>query len=176
MISGFKKAENVGARLCLPVLIVTLAMFSMSCGQSKKVLTDGDMKATLSGHTLTIEVPGDSYETGQNVTVQDVIVADINNDNTPDVLALCVKQGSYGDHLPFYVEENDTDLDQHIFIYTYNEKRGIYPMWMSSAIPQEISRFEVRRDSERDVAVLTLISPDGTETSWYWDYFGLKAF
>lgn len=176
--NGLPNRSNtmVSQTIC-PLMVLTLICLScLSCGQAKKELEYNGLKASLKGKTLRIEACSDVYTTEKGVDVEDMIVTDINNDGAPDVLVLCRKRGSYGDHLPFFVEENDREISQHIFIYSANEKRGIYPLWMSSAVPREISDWCLEKVPGRDLNVLVLIAPDGSETRWRWDYFGLKGY
>lgn len=168
-----KSRGSVRASVGIILLSLSLLVIS-SCNNQTKTLVSGEMTAVLSRQRLHIEAYGDSYRTDKGVRVSDILLTDMNMDGSPDILVLCEKRGSYGDHLPFFVAENDNDLSQHIFIYTANEKRGVYPLWMSSAIPQNISGWKLSEDSAGKKPFLTLLSPDGSSTSWVWDYFGLK--
>ncbi|MDO4302720.1 MAG: hypothetical protein Q4D94_02285, partial [Bacillota bacterium] len=50
------------------------------------------------------------------VNVQDVLSCDIDGDKEDELLLLCWKRGRYGNHKPFWVDEDEKGWSQHIFV------------------------------------------------------------
>lgn len=102
--------------------------------------------------------------------VQDMVVKDLDRDGRKDLIILVWKHGSYGNHRPFWVEKNDKDLKQHVFIYAVDSARetGVRPMWMSSQISYEIEGIESGKKDRLEIS-------DRKETirEWIWKDFGL---
>ena len=99
--------------------------------------------------------------------VQDVAVGDIDRDGTPELVSLVWKRGSFGDHRPFWVERDSDDFSQHVFIHRYAGGE-LQPVWMSSAIGVDAESMSL--DSRQR---LHLVSPDGGQTVWAWESWGL---
>ena len=77
--------------------------------------------------------------------------------------------------MPFWVEKNDNDWGQHIFIYDYLPDNTVYPnkihpIWMSSAIPMRITGFSF--DESKQAIYVTEF--DGRVTGWAWLSWGLE--
>ncbi len=110
------------------------------------------------------------YETPWDWNVQEALPFDINHDGTEELILLAWKHGSYGEHLPIWEKYNDIRLEQHIFIYQWDETRTtkLRPVWMSSALGYEVTSI-ARGEHDR------LIVTDGNEESkvWQWEDFGL---
>lgn len=68
--------------------------------------------------------------------VQDFSLADIDGDHTRDVILTVWKAGNYGSSKPFWVEENDASIKQHVFVYSFQDGK-LVPMWQSSNLPQQ---------------------------------------
>ena len=49
--------------------------------------------------------------------VDNVLIGDFNNDGKPEVGFSLWKEGSYGSSKPFWVEENDKNISNHLFLY-----------------------------------------------------------
>lgn len=113
------------------------------------------------------------YEMPFSWNVQTCSVGDIDRDGRDELLAVVWKRGSFGEHLPFWVQKNDHDFGQHIYIYKWQDVRpsGMKPIWMSSTIPFYI----------RDLAVGSagnVYLYDGQSDSpaiYSWRQFGLKS-
>jgi len=106
----------------------------------------------------------------EGVRVQAALSCDIDNDGTDELLLLCWKKGRYGEHRPFWVERDERTWSQHLFVYEYAQ-REIRPKWMSSYIGQDVAAVVVR-DGASPGKHLTLLSPDGEMSSWFWDSWG----
>lgn len=110
------------------------------------------------------------WESDPDWKVSDCIIGDIDGDPEEEILLLVWKRGSYGDFKPFWVEEDEETLSEHIFIYDWNQAKEtrMQPIWMSSKMGIEAADW--RLDEDR---ILHLILPDGTETGWFWYSWGL---
>ena len=108
---------------------------------------------------------GFSADPGWRVT--DAFVSDIDHDSVPELILLAWKRGSYGDHRPFWVERNDVEFAQHVFIFKFANGQ-LQPQWMSSALP-----FRATGARMDDEGHLYLRLPDGIETAWEWLTWGL---
>lgn len=106
-------------------------------------------------------------ETPRSWAVSDVFCADMDGQPGAEVTMLAWKRGSYGTSRPFWVEFNDNDLEQHVFIFRYAEGE-LQPLWMSSSIGANTAYASM---DER--AYLHLVSLDGDHTVWQWDEWGL---
>lgn len=111
------------------------------------------------------------FTTNWDWSVQDVLSYDINHDGREELVMLVWKHGSYGKHLPVWVKHNDIRLEQHIFIYQWDETRDtrLRPMWMSSALG-----FQVSSIAKTPKNHLIITNQLGTSTLWQWQDFGLK--
>ncbi len=106
----------------------------------------------------------------EGVKVQEVLSCDIDNDSRDELLLLCWKKGRYGQHRPFWVEEDEKGWSQHIFVYEY-DREEVRPKWMSSYIGQDVT--EMCAVSGRDGVIrLWLTDPEGTISSWVWTSWG----
>lgn len=135
----------------------------------------GDATVTLQGRCLKVRMGGENgqvvWETQSDWFVQDVVVKDIDRDGEEELILLVWKHGSYGNHMPFWVEKNDEALKQHIYIYKYEETREskIRAIWMSSQIEYEITDI-----SSGEKSFLNVTDRSGNTRIWTWRDFGLK--
>lgn len=104
------------------------------------------------------------------VKVQDVLSCDIDGDKKDELLLLCWKRGRYGNHKPFWVDEDEKGWSQHIFVYEYQDK-SIKPKWMSSYIGQEVVSLSVKEESSSPCHLL-LTDREEQISSWVWDSWG----
>ena len=137
-----------------------------------------DMQAHLcDGHfTLQDEKGNIVWESEKNWKVQDFLVCDIDSDSDNEILLLTWKKGSFGKHLPFWVEENDTDTGQHIYIYEKREEAEgehsfLRASWMSSALKETIISWSFDTRTR-----LRASYEDGSVRYFNWNSWGLKAF
>jgi len=126
------------------------------------------------------------WESDADWQIQDFILCDIDKDGEQELLLLAWRHGNFGEHKPFFVEENNNDLSQHIFIFSKrNDNTGeakeangegeegelfLRSEWMSSAMHDIVSDWTY---SEADGLELTLAS-DGSVMHYAWQGWGLK--
>lgn len=114
------------------------------------------------------------WESDPDWQVQDFIICDVDKDGEQELMLLVWKHGNFGDHKPFFVEENDNDLGQHIFIFSKREGEEndlfLRSEWMSSAMHDIVSDWTY---SEADGLELTRAS-NGTVMHYAWQGWGLK--
>ena len=104
-------------------------------------------------------------------SVQDVLCGDINRDGKEELVLLVWKHGSYGEHLPFWEKRNDIRLEQHLFIYQWEETREtkLRALWMSSTLDMQVSSMLMDRKGR-----LVITDVQGKSTRWQWQDFGMK--
>jgi len=129
---------------------------------------------TLKGRGITLREGGKDgsvvWRTQRDWFVQDLVIKDVDRDGKEELILLVWKHGSYGEHMPFWVEKNDKALKQHIFIYQYEPKREskIRAIWMSSQIEYEITDI-----SSGEESYLNVTDRSGNTRIWTWREFGL---
>lgn len=139
------------------------------------------------------------WKTPADWQVQDVLVMDIDRDQSEELVLLVWKHGSYGRHLPIWEKKNDIRLEQHIFIYRlqkntkYEDEEDIRaqdetaaegksgeqntntdvmkPVWMSSSLGKNIR--SIAR-GKKESLILNPYCETGISTLWVWKDFGLK--
>ena len=104
------------------------------------------------------------------IKVQDALCCDIDNDNLDELILLCWKIGRFGRHKPFWVEKDEQNWSQHIFVYEMQENT-IRPKWMSSYIGFQ-ARSMRTNGKAAPASRLWLTDLDGTISSWFWDSWG----
>lgn len=110
----------------------------------------------------------------EEVKVQKVLSCDIDNDRADELVLLCWKKGRYGEHRPFWVEEDEEEdtWSQHLFVYEYNAEK-ISPKWMSSYMGQDVADI-TSNGKEAPHTRLWFRAPDDQMSSWLWDSWGFK--
>lgn len=111
------------------------------------------------------------WSTEKDWFVQDVIIEDVDRDGREELVALVWKHGSFGEHKPFWVEKNDIRLEQHIYIFRWDDEKEhkIRNVWMSSTIGCNTVGIE-RYGNDK----VMLKDKNGSQNVWYWEGFGLK--
>lgn len=111
------------------------------------------------------------WSTPWDWSVQDVLCDDINGDGREELVLLVWKHGSYGKHLPLWVKHNDIRLEQHLFIYQWEDSREnkLRALWMSSALGMQVQSIASAPHHQ-----LLVTDTDGVGNLWQWQQFGLK--
>lgn len=116
------------------------------------------------------------WESEKNWKVQDFIVCDIDSDGANEILLLTWKKGSFGRHLPFWVDKNDTETGQHIYIYEKREQNAdkdgfLRASWMSSSLKDIINSWSFDNKTK-----LRVTYESGQVQYFSWIGWGLKAY
>lgn len=109
------------------------------------------------------------WQTGDEILVQDFLWCDIDRDASDELVILCWKPGLYGEHKPFWKEENTQEYSQHIFIYDWTGEE-MYPLWMASDPGVDIAKWCY--DSHD---YLMVENPEGVISGWAWLSWGLEG-
>ncbi|MBR4225134.1 MAG: hypothetical protein IKR73_10025 [Oscillospiraceae bacterium] len=143
------------------------------------VMEDMHTSRTMDGETVTVDLhegilsissPDMSYTSDDEQFVAGCIFADIDHDGSDDVMLHVWKKGSYGDHHPFWEDDDKTLFSEHLFIYHWDRTREsrLRAIWMSSSMP--VTGEDV---SVGDDGVVTIMSTDGSISRWCWEHWGL---
>ena len=87
---------------------------------------DGDETAhiELKNGQLTYSINGETHRYNEDYIVSDLFVFDVDHDMEDEVVLHVWKIGSFGDHRPFWKEdEPDDHMTEHIFIYDWETQR-----------------------------------------------------
>lgn len=113
------------------------------------------------------------FESPRGCLVQNIIYTDIDRDGENELIILNFNKGRYGKHRPFWVVHDEMKLFQHIYIYDYKPKEGIFrPIWMASDIGLDAADIYMYN---KDKQVLGLIDKNGNTSNWMWISFGLRC-
>lgn len=104
------------------------------------------------------------------VKVQKALFCDADNDGQEELVLLCWKKGRYGKVKPIWVEQDERNWSQHIFVYEYT-KGEVKPKWMSSYIGQDVVDIASNQKSA-PYSRLWLTDLEDEVSSWVWDSWG----
>lgn len=131
----------------------------------------GEYEIVLQGRSADIMYNQEKIWTSPDgVKVQDALFCDIDGDDAEELILLCWKRGRYGKDKPFWVEKDESDWSQHIFVYECHEKT-VKPKWMSSYIGQEVDSVLAGSGTAFPHSLL-LTDREGLISSWAWDFWG----
>lgn len=123
----------------------------------------------LEQRSLTLKKDGKQvWKSPKEILVQDFLWCDINHDKKEELILLCWRIGRYGDAKPFWVEKDEKQWSQHIYIYQWKEGE-IAPLWMASDIGMDVAAFAF--DEKKRLAIT---EKDGKVTYWDWISWGLE--
>lgn len=137
----------------------------------------GEYEVTLSSKAVSVSRSSDQkiiWKSQKGVKVQDVLSCDIDGDGNDELILLCWKRGRFGKYRPFWIEQDEKEWSQHIFVYKYTENQ-ITPMWMSSYIGQDVVKINAKPDF-RQKYYLILTDRNGENSNWAWNYWGFELF
>lgn len=122
----------------------------------------------LEQRSLTLKKDGKQvWRSPKEILVQDFLWCDINHDKEEELILLCWRIGRYGDAKPFWVEKDEKQWSQHIYIYQWTGEE-IHPLWMASDIGMDVAAFAFDEKKR-----LTITEKDGKITCWDWISWGL---
>ncbi|NLL20550.1 MAG: hypothetical protein GX263_02260 [Firmicutes bacterium] len=106
-----------------------------------------------------------------------LFLGDANNDGVLELNLLVWKEGSFGPYKPFWVEEEDLSVKNHLFIFKL-EKGNFKPVWQSSNLAHPNYRAalsDIDGDGENELVAFegSYTDPKQTEvTLWKWNGWG----
>ena len=173
----------------------SIPVFSAPEAAGKEALSVSGGDSSSSG-TLTLRIrnrhfslldgENECYAAPKDVLAQSVLAADIDHDGVNEVLLLCWRRANYGSSQPFWTKGNDRSFSQHLFIYKFITTREdgqpdpiepgdpvsdptLRPIFMSSDLGT--AYISMSADEE---ARIHLTDPDGSDTVWVWNYWGMQ--
>ena len=175
-----KKAWLIGTAAAVVVMLAAAALIwrnvlflppwiawqetQIECGEAA-----GPARIELSGRRVRVYKGAEMvWETESRIRVQDVLWGDIDHDGAKELMLLCWRRGRYGRKRPFWVEKDEPEWSQHIYLYDWTEN-GIRPIWMASDIGLDAAAW---RFDERERLVITERS--GAVSRWDWLSWGLE--
>lgn len=131
----------------------------------------GSYRITLSRKTVSV-TSGDTliWTSPRDVKVQKALSLDIDNDRQEELILLCWRTGHYGSSRPFWVEKDDKNWFQHLYVYEYNQGE-IRPKWMSSYLGKDLADIAPYRRADSQNRLL-LTDLNGETSCWMWDSWG----
>ncbi|WP_449241277.1 CapA family protein [Desulfoscipio gibsoniae] len=104
---------------------------------------------------------------------------DVNNDGKPEFNLLVWKEGSFGTQKPFWLEEEDTGIKNHLFIFKL-EAGSVKPVWQSSNLDcpnYRAALIDLDDDGENELVVTEGSYTDPAQrqvTLWKWNGWGFS--
>ena len=178
-MTGKKRIAFIAIPAAVAVITAALCIFHAAAypsGVEWKSFTlplSGGRILKLSGKALSLLSDEETYwQTEEEWLIEDALVTDINRDDEEELLLLLWKKGRYGEHKPFWVEEDEDEWSQHIFIYSLPEGTEIpKQLWCASDLGRLVKNWEL---AEGKPWLLILDDDKGERTYWFWDSWGLK--
>lgn len=142
---------------------------------------DGTLESfTLRDGRLTVEaIPGFTWESPPDWWVDYYFFGDANNDGSPELNLIVWKEGQFGRHKPFWVEEEEPGVRNHLFIYKLEQGR-LKPVWHSSSLDRPNYRaalFDHTGDGQNELKALEGCYTDPSKqkvTLWTWNGWGFS--
>ena len=142
---------------------------------------DGTLETfTLRDGRLTVEaVPGFTWESPPDWWVDYYFFGDANNDGAPELNLIVWKEGRFGPQKPFWLEEQEPGVKNHLFIFKL-EKGKIKPVWQSSSLDRPNYRAALvdhTGDGQNELKVLEGCYTDLSQqkvTLWTWNGWGFS--
>jgi len=128
--------------------------------------------AVLDAGVLVLETEKEVFRTEEDWITADCFVFDVDHDGCDEVMLHVWKPGSFGEFQPFWMEpDNRREYSEHLFIYEWDMNRAdrLDPVWMSSAMPVQGQNVLIEEGG-----VIRILAPDGSETGWCWEDWGLR--
>jgi len=126
------------------------------------------------------------WRTPQGWQVQQMLTADIDNNQQKELLLVVWKKGSFGKSKPFWMDDADEQMSCHLFVYRLAAGK-VHARWCSSALAHPIITMDVK-DSNTDGLYELLVSEGPSygfaykirqyfkrqDTVWVWNGWGFE--
>lgn len=114
--------------------------------------------------------------------VKQILYDDVDSNGTGELMMVLYKKGSFGNSLPFWIDENDQNISCHLFVYKWRGK-NFTPMWGSSATPHPIKHISTKKSKDGKCRIFIteelteknsegIISKKHETNEWFWDSWG----
>lgn len=110
-------------------------------------LSDGELAIVENDKTI--------WRSEKNWRVDDLVLADANNDGEMELNISVWKPGNFGSSKPFWVEKNDESVKNHFFVYRMTDDK-FQPLWHSSNLEfpnTRFSFFDIDDDKKNELIV-----------------------
>ena len=128
--------------------------------QSRRCDLDGDgipEKYTLRDGIITVRAGSRLiWQSPEDWWVDYFFLGDVDNDGLPELNLLVWKEGSFGPHRPFWVDEEDSSVKNHLFIFKLAEGH-CKPVWQSSNLDcpnYRAALIDLDGDGENELVVI----------------------
>lgn len=174
-VQGKLAVKRISAAAVMVILIVLLWNGTFAKRQSgKDVICDinGDGQeeriSLTENHVRVSRQEAVLWQSDEEWEVTDFLVADIDGDDTVELLLLLWKKGSFGEYTPFWIEDDGQTVTQHIFIYRMDEDK-MKAVWMSSQLKPQVRSWDLAKENR-----IHIITDSGEDTIWMWGQWGLE--
>ncbi|NLL17732.1 MAG: CapA family protein [Clostridia bacterium] len=151
--------------------------------QNRQLDLDGDgsiEKFRLkNGRVAVFSGPDLVWQSSEDWWVDCFFLGDSNNDGIEELHLLVWKQGSFGSYRPFWLEEEDNTIKNHLFIFKLEEGE-IKPVWQSSNLDYpnlQAQLVDLNGDGALELMTLegSYTDPNRREiTLWQWNGWGFS--
>lgn len=186
LIADKIKAKKVFMRLLLflgiAVAVCVIFVFARNnyipawIGWNDKEIAVYDGGASIKLGKKKLEVINSGGETTfvskKDLKVQDVLVTDIDRDGDNEMIVLLWKHGKYGMHKPFWVEKDEKNYSQHVFIYDVDRDGKVTEKWCASDMGSVAGRIKLM---EKNNSIFMMEDKDKNCTLWMWEGWGVKT-
>lgn len=185
MLSLSNEAETMKAGTLQVVQSVKLEMAvpKFRLVQTENFDLDGDgtvEQIALKDGKITIQADSQIvWQSQDNWWIDFFFLGDANNDGALELNLIVWKEGSFGPNKPFWIEEEDTEVKNHLFIFKL-EQGHIKPVWQSSNLDSpnywgEI--IDMDGDGENELLTIEGSYTDSRKsevTMWKWNGWGFS--
>ena len=162
---------GVAVVLCILFFLVKDSYIPRWVTWNEKAMNDGRLVLKDKMLTLYDKQGNKIFSTERTVKVQDFLLTDIDGNGHKDIIALVWKRGNYGKYRPFWIDKDERNYSQHIFIYEIEDENKVRPKWFASETGHLIRRMKLEDESGKIILVEDV---DKTNSLWRWEGFGLK--
>lgn len=179
---GRKLVNNKGSRLCLLpfllLLVITGTILVRHSPQTINLIEDTDGNGinetyTLKDKQVTVnEANCPLWQSPESWDIQQILLADADNEGQAELLMVVWKEGSFGSSRPMWLEgETDDEYTCHLFVYRLIAGK-MKPVWCSSALDRPIKALKAT-DTDNDGSLeLQVRESLTTITTWQWQGWG----